>query len=183
MTSRGLSLAGAGRAPYVLGQPLWIWEEEEHVGTVQRVEADDDASRIRLGQFAYADTPAARRVTVRKLAMFEVTTFLVTRFPCITEVWFDLDHRLETQRDGVALASLRSRLLKSMGAEEIKIIPRLGEAGDGHFALEAVWRNSAAAQAALAQALHAAREANGIEQDTPLDWSTRLRNWRRSLRF
>ncbi|MEP6721544.1 MAG: hypothetical protein ABJA77_08880 [Variovorax sp.] len=150
---------------------------------MQRVEANADASQVRLGQFAYADTAAARRVTVRKLVMFELTTFLVTRFPRIAEVRFDLDHRLETRRDGVALANMRSRLLQSMGAEEIKIIPRLGEAGDGHFTLKALWRNSPAAQAALALALHDAREANGIEYDTPLDWSKRLRNWGQSLRF
>lgn len=183
MPRRNLTATGASCSPYIPGEPIHLWDGAAHVGTVRRVLVSDGATRLRLGSFAYADTKAARRPTVRKLMLFEITSFVLTHFPGIAEVRFDLDHRLETRSDGVAIASIRSRLLHSMGAEEIKIIPALGETGAGHFTLEAIWRNTAGNQAALSAALDAAREAHWRSSDPQGDWTTKLRTWGQLLRL
>lgn len=184
MSRRNLTTTGADHgAPYVPGEPIRLWDGPALVGTVQSVEVLDQGASLRLGSFLYADTPSAKQATVRRVALFEITHFVLEACPAVTEIWFDLDHHLATERDGVALASIRSRLLHSMGAEEIKIIPALGDTGRGHFALEAVWRNTAANRAALASALEAARQAHRDARDNELGWGSRLRNLGQMLRF
>ncbi|VWX58628.1 hypothetical protein VARIO8X_140030 [Burkholderiales bacterium 8X] len=167
-----LTLTGADRGPYALGEPMWLWDEQEPVGTVYDIAHVAETRQLRLGGFRYADSSAARRSSVRRLLLFEVVSHVVRTMPQIDSIYITLNHRLGDHQSGPEVANARSRLLRAMRAEEIRVIPGGGVGGD--MAVEAIWRRAPAHLSALSAGLAAARREN-IDPGRTSAW-TRLRH-------
>ncbi|VTU34641.1 hypothetical protein E5CHR_03861 [Variovorax sp. PBL-E5] len=157
MSSRNLRIAGPDSSPYELGQPLSVYDGARHLGTVTTVILSKDGGTLHLGGFVSSPIPQQRML--RRLVVVEITAFVVDRFPGVRTIGYTLGHRVEGLRDGLALASVRASLLRSMGGEQIRISPKLGARDGGHFVVQCVWHRSPQALDALARTLTQAREA------------------------
>lgn len=172
-----LSITGPERSPYTPGASMWLWEGDSHIGTVQEVMLNPERTQILLDRFVYADTPAARRPSIRPLCLFEVASYLVEQVPTALEIVFTLSHRLEAVQDQARLATARSRLLESMGAEQIKVVPRPTSRAEIEFVVEAVWHYNTDNLVSLRQALDGAREVHRLAPPpppTPGTWLSRF---------
>lgn len=162
-----LTITDAQRKPYTHGDAMWLWEGDVHVGTVNEVVLNPERTLILLDRFVYANTPAARKPSIRPLCLFEIAAYLVEHVPTVLEIVFTLSHRIEGFRDQGALSAARARLLESMGAEQIKVVTRPNARGEIEFVVEAVWRYNGGNRDALQGALMAARETHKLAPPPP----------------
>ena len=157
---------------------MWLWEGDSHVGTVKEVVLNPERTQILLDRFVYADTPAARKPSIKPLCLFEVAAYLIEQIPTALEIIFTLGHRIDGYHDQAALSAARSELLESMGAEQIKVLTRPNSAGENEILVEAVWRYNAGNRDALQGALMAARQAHQLAPPPPPSsggtWLSRL---------
>ncbi len=162
-----LTITDAKKKPYTHGAAMWLWEGDSLVGKVNEVVLNPERTQILLDRFVYANTPAARKPSIRPLCLFEVAAYLVEQVPTALEIIFTLSHRIQGFRDQGALSAARSRVLESMGAEQIKVVTRPNSSGEIEFVVEAVWRYNAGNRDALQGALMAARETHKLAPPPP----------------
>lgn len=161
MSPKNLRIAGPDSSPYELGQPLSVYDGDRHLGTVTKVVLSKDGGTLHLGGFVSSAIPQTRML--RRLVMLEITAFVADRFPGVRTIGYMLNHRIDGLRDGLAVASVRAALLRSMGGDQIRITPNRGALDGGHFAVQGVWHRSPQALDALACTLTKAREADQRE--------------------
>ncbi len=170
------SVTGPDRSPYALGHALWLWEGEVHVGTVHRVRVMSDGSHVSLERFNYNVSPAQVLITLRKLAVLEITAYLLTTFPRVTTLSYVFSHAV-ADLNGIALANARARFLNSMGAELVSTAPGAGGRIDGNFTIVATWRRTPETVRIVEHALAAARLDRSRDIREEAKWWSRLRRW------
>lgn len=165
MTFKGLRITGLRSGPYVLGEPLDVFDGKVHLGRLNAVSASPDGSELRLEDFRSTDVKQMATWRTARLIVAEVLSFFLERFPSINAVGIvlsaDIDS-LELPKDGPArLASARAQMLQSVGANDIHVTPRPHPRYSAHFVVSGVWHYNRANSELLAATLHDERVAYG----------------------
>lgn len=165
MTFKGLRITGLRSGPYVLGEPLDVFDDKVHLGRLNIVSASPDGSELRLEDFRSTDVKQLGTWRTARLIVVEVLNYFIERFPSINAIGIvlsaDIDS-LELPTDGPArLASARAQMLQSVGAEGIHVTPRPHPRYSAHFAVSGVWLYNRDNARLLAAALREERVAYG----------------------
>ena len=143
MTFQGLRLAGRRTGPYVLGEPLDVFDGQLHLGRLNQVSASADGSELRLEDFRTTDLKRLGTWRTARLIVVEVLSYFVERFPAINAIGIVLSadiEAFEAQEEGaVRLASARARMLQSVGVADIHVTPQPHPRHAAHFLVAGVW--------------------------------------------
>ena len=165
MTFQGLRISGLRSGPYVLGEPLDVFDGALHLGRLNAVSASPDGSELRLEDFRTTDLKRLGTWRTARLIVVEVLTFFVERFPSCNAIGIVLSADIETfeaQEGGaVRLAGARAQMLQSVGAHDIRITPRPHPRHAAHFVVSGVWLYNRDNAQMLAGALQDERSAYG----------------------
>lgn len=163
MTFKGLRISGPRSGPYVLGEPLDVFDGKLHLGRLNAVSGSPDGSELRLEDFRATDLKQLGSWRTARLIVAEVLSFFIERFPSISAIGIVLSadiESLESQKDGATrLASARAQMLQSVGAHDIHVTPRPHARYSAHFVVSGVWLYNRANAELLARALREEREA------------------------
>ena len=165
MTFKGLRITGLRSGPYVLGEPLDVFDGKMHLGRLNIVSASADGSEVRLEDFRTTDLKQMGSWRTARLIVVEVLNFFLERFPSISAIGIVLSadiESLESQKDGpVRLASARAQMLQSVGAQDIHVTPRPHPRYSAHFVVSGLWLYNQDNAELLARMLREDRDAYG----------------------
>lgn len=168
MTFQGLRISGLRSGPYVLGEPLDVFDGKVHLGRLNVVSGSPDGSELRLEDFRATDLKQLGSWRTARLIVAEVLTFFIERFPTISAIGIVLSadiESLESQKDGaVRLASARAQMLQSVGTRDIHVTPRPHPRYSAHFVVSGVWLYNRETADLLAGVLRDERQAYGERQ-------------------
>ncbi|HEY1226099.1 MAG TPA: hypothetical protein VGF26_02150, partial [Ramlibacter sp.] len=127
MTFQGLRISGLRSEPYLLGEPLDVFDGPLHLGRLNAVSTSPDGSELRLEDFRTTDLRRLGTWRTARLIVVEVLSYFVERYPSISAIGVVLSadiEALEGQEGGAArLADARSRMLQSVGMQNIHVTP------------------------------------------------------------
>lgn len=165
MTFKGLRITGLNPGPYVLGEPLDVFDGDLHLGRLNLVSASANGSELRLEDFRTTDVKQLGSWRTARLIVAEVLGFFVERYPAVNAIGIVLSadiESLENQEGGaVRLASARAHMLQSVGAKDIHVTPRPHPRHAAHFVVSGLWVYNGDTATLLAQALREERLAYG----------------------
>ena len=155
MTGDGLHLTGPDGRPYVLGDPIDVFDGPTLIGRVRSVTLSPDGAEVLIENFMTVDFQGFRIGALPKLVLAEVVSFIAEHNPAIHTIGIELSRAI-ADFDGreALLAKARSEILQSIGAQDIRVTPKAA-----HFVVTGIWRYDSASVAALAAALQVQREA------------------------
>ncbi|MDM0114907.1 hypothetical protein QTI66_22345 [Variovorax sp. J22R133] len=160
MTFRSLRITGPNKRPYVLGEPIDVYDGNEHVGTLLSVSVSANGNEVRLEDFLTASLPDFRSKGIATLVTAEIVTFISERFPSVHAIGIVLSREIEGfETRGNKLASFRSDMLRSIGADGIRVTPKPHAEHAGHFVVSGIWQYNRANVEALAAVLERERAA------------------------
>lgn len=163
MTFKGLRITGLRSGPYVLGEPLDVFDGKLHLGRLNRVSASADGSELRLEDFRTTDLKQLGTWRTARLIVVELLSFFIERFPAISAIGIVLSadiEAFESQEGGaVRLAGARAQMLQSVGAKDIRVTPRPHPRHAAHFVVSGVWLYNRDNAQMLARALQDERHA------------------------
>jgi hypothetical protein len=185
MTFDRLRIAGPRGGPCALGEPMHVHDGSVELGTLDPVDVSRDGTEVLIGRFIPSPFVRARRRNFGPLVLLEVTSFIAERFQGVQVVSYSLSREIELHGDGMQVATARSALLQSMGAERVTISPQPDSGPPGNFVVQGVWTYNAQNLAALRACLELERQnyrrlaANEDKLDAaPTDGlGQRLRRW------
>jgi hypothetical protein len=180
MRLKTLKITGPGQAAYALGAPLLVFDDEQHLGTVDPVPVSADGTEVHIEHFVPTDIGKER--SLGSLILVELAAFLVENCTTVQVISFALGRDIEGYHDANKLASVRSALLHSIGAAQVLITPRPDLLHAGHFIVAGIWEYNQANIKALYAALHTERAIFGMsdaaeagsEPRGPIAWLKRL---------
>lgn len=168
MTFQSLHLTGPQGCPYVLGEPIEVYDGSSLIGRVQSVTLSPGGDELRVENFLTTDFADFRAKALPKLVLAEVVSFIAERYPSIHAIGIELSRDIEGFEGREAtLASVRAEILQSIGTDNVRIAPKPHAGQAGHFAVTGVWHYHAASVAALAEVLQAQRAAFRARRDSP----------------
>lgn len=160
MTFQRLNLTGPQRRPYVLGEPIEVYDGSTLIGRVQSVALSPAGDEVRVENFLTTDFADFRARSLPKLVLAEVVSFIAERYPSVHAIGIELSRDIEAFEGREAtLASARADILQSIGTSGVRISPKPHAGQAGHFAVTGVWHYDKASVAALAAVLEAQRAA------------------------
>lgn len=185
MTFDRLRIAGPGGGPCALGEPMHVHDGSVELGTLDPVDVSRDGTEVRIGRFVPTPFVRTHRRNFGPLVLLEVTSFIAERFQGVQAVSYALSREIELHGDGMQVATARSTLLHSMGAEGVTISPQPDSGPPGNFVVQGVWTYNVQNLAALRACLTAERQiyrqlaANEsmLEAAPPKGLRQRLRRW------
>ncbi|MBS0450729.1 MAG: hypothetical protein JSS14_05405 [Proteobacteria bacterium] len=143
MMFKGLRITGLRSGPYVLGEPLDVFDGKVHLGRLYTVTASADGAELRLEDFRATDLRQLGSWRTARLIVVEVLSFFIERFPAISAIGIVLSadiESLESQKDGATrLASARAQMLQSVGVHDIHVAPRPHPRYSAHFVVSGMW--------------------------------------------
>lgn len=143
LTLAELRIAGPEFAPYQLGKPMYLYDGESHVGTVEAVTVLRDGHDVHIDRFVPAALSMRQSRVSRNLVVVEIVAFLANHFATVATIRVSLRSPVETHDDILKVASARAHLLRRIGAQQINIIPSTEPSNRGNFTVYGVWtRNS-----------------------------------------
>lgn len=168
MSFQSLHLTGPQGCPYVLGEPIEVYDGPTLIGRVQSVTMSPGGDEVRVENFLTTDFADFRAKALPKLVLAEVVSFIAERYPSIHAIGIELSRDIEAFEGREAtLASARAEILQSIGTNSIRINPKPHAGQAGHFAVSGVWHYDEASVAALAAVLQAQRAAYRQRLDAP----------------
>jgi hypothetical protein len=160
MTFQRLLLTGPGGQPYLLGQPIEVFDGAALIGRVQSVTLSPGGDEVRIENFLTTDMASFRARALPKLVLAEVVSFIAERYRSIHAILIELSRDIEGFEGREAmLASVRADILHSIGAVDVCVVPKPHPDHAAHFAVHGVWRYDESSVAALAAVLEAQRAA------------------------
>ena len=161
MTFAGLRISGRKPGPYVLGEPLDVFDGSMHLGRLNSVSVSADGSELRLEDFRTTDLSRLRTWRTARLIVVEVLHFFVEKYPSVSAIGIVLSADIETlegQEGGaMRLATARSQMLQSVGAQDVLVTPRPHPRHAAHFIVSGVWKYNSENAQTLADALRIER--------------------------
>ncbi|MBU1360324.1 MAG: hypothetical protein KKC79_07140 [Gammaproteobacteria bacterium] len=164
MSFAKLRITGPRPGPYVLGEPMHLFDGDVQVGTLDPVVVADGGTLVHIEHFRAVHTVSHRKREIGKLALLEMVAFIAETFSNVQIVTFSLSRAINSYGDGMKLAGARSELLYRIGAKNIVIAPKPDSFEVGHFMVSAVWEYNPSNLAALTEALESEREAYGLRE-------------------
>jgi len=162
MIFKGLRITGPDAKPYVLGETIDVYDGSTHVGRVLSVGVGANGNEVRLEDFLTTDLGDLRAKGIALLVMAEIVTFVSERYPSVHAIGIVLSRDLEGFEGREAkLASVRSRMLQSIGADSIRVTPKPHARHAGHFVVSGIWQYNRSSVEALAKVLETERAAYG----------------------
>ena len=163
MTFTGLRIAGRKPGPYVLGDPLDVFDGAMHLGRLNSVSTSANGSELKLEDFRTTDLSRLRTWRTARLIVVEVIHFFVEQYPSVSAIGIVLSadiESLEGQEGGATrLASARAQMLQSVGADDIHVMPMPHPRHAAHFTVSGVWKYNRDNAQMLADALRIERAA------------------------
>ena len=160
MTFKSLRITGPDKRPYVLGDPIDVFDGQEHVGRLLSVSVSANGNEVRLEDFLTTSLPDMRSKGIPMLVMAEVVTFISERYPSVHAIGIVLSREIEGfEAHGAKLATHRADMLRAIGADGIRVTPKPHAEKAGHFAVSGIWQYNRANIEALAAVLERERAA------------------------
>jgi hypothetical protein len=160
MTSFRLRLTGPEGRPYVLGEPIEVYDGATLIGHVHSVTVSADGMEVLAENFLTVDFAEFRSAGLPKLVLAEVVAFITEGFPVIHTIGVELSRDIEGYEGREALlAGARTEILHSIGAQDVRVTPKPVARHAGHFAVTGVWHYDRQSLDALAATLEAQRAA------------------------
>lgn len=160
LTFAELRITGPGSAPYQLGELMYFYDGEIHVGTVGAVTVSPGGHEVHLDRFVPSTIPMRHSWVSRKIVLVEAVAFLAEHFAVVTTIRVSLNSPVERHDDFLKVARSRAQLLHRIGAEQINIIPNFVPSDRGNFTVTGVWKRNPQSFRALNAALSHEREAH-----------------------
>lgn len=157
-TPSRLRLTGPDSAPYELGQPLYVYDGNAHLGTLDPVQVNRDGTEVLISRFVSSPLGRAEKRAFAPLVLLEVTAFLVERFHGVQMVSYSLSRQIQIYGDGTTVAAARSQLLQDIGADGVTISPQPDSQTPGNFVVQGVWTYNERNLEALQRCLRRQRE-------------------------
>jgi hypothetical protein len=181
MNFRKLRITGPGAAPYVLDQPMFVYDRELLLATLEPVPLLKSGTEIHVESFNPTRLVREDHRHVGRLIFLEICAFISERFPQIQAIHFAFSRQVDVLGGGAQQASARAETMDRIGALNVQIRPK-PKALPGHFVVSGVWPYSAQNLAALRVVLEEERAlyrkipiGSGLPEKSKL--MTALRQW------
>lgn len=138
MTPGFLRITGPEGAPYALGQPMYVYDREQLLATLDPVPLRKSGTEIHVESFNPAQTVRDERRHVGRLIFLEICAFISENFPQIQAISFIFSRQVDVLGMGEQQAASRSETMSRIGALDVRITPK-ANAQPGHFVVSGVW--------------------------------------------
>lgn len=143
-----LKITGPESAPYVLGKPIFVYDRDVLLATLDPVPVRKSGTEIHIEAFKPARTVRQERRHVGRLIFLEICAFIAENFPQIQAVSFAFSRQVDALGGGAEQAAARSETMSRIGALDVRIAPK-ADARPGHFVVSGIWAYSERNYAAL----------------------------------
>lgn len=154
-----LQLTGPDGRPYVLGEPLHLYDGDALLGVLDPVPVNRTGTEVHIEHFVPNYRVGGQARDNGRLVLLEMVAFIVERFTTVQAISITLSRNIENYADGLNLATVRSDLLQSIGTANIVVAPKPDAAQAGHFVVSGVWIYNPENREALRAVLDVEREA------------------------
>lgn len=155
-----LRITGPDLAPYQLGQLMYVYDGETHVGTIGAVVVLRGGHEVHLDRFVPAVIQMRHHRVPRSLVLVEAVAFLAEHFPAVRTIRVSLSSPIEGRDDFLKVARARTRLLHWIGAQQINVVPNFVPSDRGNFMVSGVWKRNPQTLKTFNAALRHEREAH-----------------------
>jgi hypothetical protein len=138
MTPGHLRITGPDAAPYVLGQPMQVYDHDQLLATLDPVPLRNNGTEIHVESFNPAQAVRDERRHVGRLIFLEICAFISENFPQIQAISFIFSRQVDVLGAGEQQAASRSETMSRIGALDVRITPK-ANAQPGHFVVSGVW--------------------------------------------
>lgn len=160
LTLTELRITGPGSAPYQIGELMYFYDGEMHVGTVEAVTVSPGGHEVHLDRFVPSTFSMRHSWVSRKIVLVEAVAFLAEHFTEVTAIRISLNSPVERHDDFLKVAKDRAQILRRIGAEQINIIPNFVPSDRGNFTVSGVWKRDRQSLKVFNAALRHEREAH-----------------------
>jgi hypothetical protein len=136
-----LRITGPGGAPYVLDQPMFVYERESLLATLEPVPLLRNGTEIHVESFNPTRLVREDHRHVGRLIFLEICAFISEKFPQIQAINFALSRQVDVLGGGAEQASARAQAMERVGAVNVQVRPK-PNALPGHFVVSGVWAYS-----------------------------------------
>ncbi|WP_218511850.1 hypothetical protein [Variovorax sp. dw_308] len=153
---RKLRITGPGAQPYALDQPMFVYDRNMLLATLEPVPLLKSGTEIHVESFNPTHLVRQDYRHVGRLIFLEICAFVSERFPQIQAINFAFSRRVDILGGGEQQAMERAEAMDRIGAINVRIRPK-PNALPGHFVVSGVWAYSEQNVAALKQVLEEER--------------------------
>jgi hypothetical protein len=157
MKFKELRIGGPGLTPLTLGEPMYVYDGEFHLGTLDPVDVTHGGSNVHITRIVPTQLARTGKPTFDPLVLLETISFIAGHFPAVQTVSFSLRSEVASYEEGMKIASARSALLQRIGTHRVTISPRSDSATPGNFVVHGVWIYNERNVATLGQCLQRER--------------------------
>lgn len=165
-----IRFTGPDGAPYLLGQPMRVYEGSALLATLDPVLIQNGGTELHISDFSPTHAIANETRQIGRWIFFEICVFTIERFPQIQTIGFSFERPFVGPGSGVERAVSRARLLEQVGAVDVSI--KLLTTG-AHL-VSGVWHYS---EQNIASVRNALVEQRTIYLDAPIAERKRLHRW------
>lgn len=158
MTRAKLRITGPHSSPYVLGEPMYLYDGSLHIATLDPVPVNREGTEVHIEHFSPTATVTQQKLEISKLALVEMVYFIAENFTSVQAISLSLSRQVEGYGDGMRLAGARSAFLQSLGASHIVIAPKPNAEHMGHFIVSGLWEYNPVNLEALISVLQRERD-------------------------
>jgi hypothetical protein len=158
MTRAKLRITGPHSSPYVLGEPMYLYDGSLHIATLDPVPVNREGTEVHIEHFNPTAVVTQQKLEISKLALVEMVYFIAENFTSVQAISLSLSRQVEGYGDGMRLAGARSAFLQSLGASHIVIAPKPNAEHMGHFIVSGLWEYNPVNLEALASVLRHERD-------------------------
>lgn len=151
-------MGGPDLAPYVLGEPIYVYDRSIQLGTFDPIHRTRAGTNVHIARFVATRFLKARDRNIDPLVLLELISFISERFLAVQTVSFSLRSDVASYEEGLKIASARAALLQRIGTHGVTISPQPDSATPGNFVVHGVWAYNELNLAALGQCLEVERE-------------------------
>lgn len=148
MSPGKLEIKGPSRSPYVLGQPMYVYDGKQLLATLDPVPLRNNGTELHVEAFNPARAVREERRHVGRLIFLEICKHIADHFPQIQAISFMFSRQVDVLGGGEQQAAARSETMSRIGALDVRITPK-ANAHPGHFVVSGVWAYSERNYAAL----------------------------------
>jgi hypothetical protein len=152
-----LRIGGPGFTPFSLGEPMYVYDGELLLGTLDPVQVTHGGSNVHITRIVPTQLARTGKRTFDPLVLLETISFIAGRFPAVQTVSFSLRSEVASYEEGMKIASARSTLLQRIGTDRVTISPQSDSAAPGNFVVHGVWIYNERNLATLGQCLQRER--------------------------
>lgn len=159
-----IRITGPASAPYTLGQPIHVHDQDRHLATLDPVPLLRNGTEIHIEAFQPSRAVREERRHVGRLIFLEICAFIAENFPQVQAISFSFSRQVDVLGGGEEQAVSRSETMSRIGALDVHITPK-ANAQPGHFVVSGVWVYSEPNHAALKAVLE---EERAIYREWPI---------------